>query len=408
MKINYPFLACISFSFLAILPNNLKIIPVILLILTAIIQFSKANNKKDILIKSFIYSSLFLILLPGVFYSEDSTEIIKKLTTRLPLFLIPTSLVILSNTSFKLNKQKLDTFLKINIYIGLVYALFFIFIILTFKLPTSPKQYSEIINYLGNDMPFIRQHPIYASTFLAIPFIFSVQLFFNSNKKNKDLIKLLISIIILLPVITFLARKGVILSVLITLIILFFIKIKKRLNKTIALLTLIILCITSYNIPSIKIRFAELFEKKTYSTVNINNSTSMRAGIYKCSIKKIKEAPFFGYGLGDVQANLNDCYLNKNYPFKGDYNCHNQYLGYFLISGVIGFLLLIGFNFYIAINAYKKEKIYLFSISIFFSLLMLFENILERRSGIIVYSFFLFFLFLFESGEKITKTNYAK
>jgi O-antigen ligase len=155
-------------------------------------------------------------------------------------------------------------------------------------------------------------------------------------------------------------------------------------------------------------RFKELYKKENYSNVLEFNSTSLRFGIYNCAIQKIKESPIFGYGLGDVQDELTKCYEEKSELLTEIvYNSHNQYLSFFLSSGVFGFLTLLFTMFSILTTAFKRKNIILMSITLFFIIIMMFENILERQSGVIMFSFYicLFSLYRFTDKEQIKITN---
>ena len=100
--------------------------------------------------------------------------------------------------------------------------------------------------------------------------------------------------------------------------------------------------------------------------------------------------------MGGTQDVLNDCYVSKKYNFEENYNSHNEYLNYYLSSGILAFTTLVFFNLYLIFFAYKKQKKLLFCSILFFSILMLVENILERRTGIILYSFYVSFFFFYE------------
>ena len=144
--------------------------------------------------------------------------------------------------------------------------------------------------------------------------------------------------------------------------------------------------------PNLERRFRELKIKTTYTKINPNNSSSIRIGIYDCVIKTIAKKPILGYGLGVTPQRK--CYENvSKHLNKFNYNSHNQYLGYFLIAGFIGFLVLFGFLlFHFKNSIYRKNDLY-FILIFFFSITMLVENILERQSGIIL---FIFLMNLFE------------
>ena len=117
--------------------------------------------------------------------------------------------------------------------------------------------------------------------------------------------------------------------------------------------------------------------------------------INSCNLTLFQEAPFFGHGIGGVQEKLNSCYqgflienpLLEYRHFEG-LNSHNQYVIVQLSGGIIAillFLMMLGYNFSIAIKN-KDECYFLFlSLVIFF---MLFENFLFRINGVLFFALY--------------------
>jgi O-antigen ligase len=126
------------------------------------------------------------------------------------------------------------------------------------------------------------------------------------------------------------------------------------------------------------------------------NSSNVRNGVYYCDMKLIKDAPFFGVGLGDIQDKLNDCYqenINSKVYKWHTYNTHNQYAFFWIASGVLGlisFLALICINF---LNSFKKKNILLFYLSGITTMVFFTENLLQRSDGVLFYFFFISLLF---------------
>ena len=121
--------------------------------------------------------------------------------------------------------------------------------------------------------------------------------------------------------------------------------------------------------------------------------------IYECVIQLIKENFIFGYGVGDTKEVLKQCYLLNDDVFNGLYfNTHNQYFGVWLSAGIVAVCSLIYTLYFNLKLAIKNSDIIYISIIILFVLIMLFENILERQNGVILFSFFINF-FAFKSQQ---------
>ena len=200
----------------------------------------------------------------------------------------------------------------------------------------------------------------------------------------------------------FLSRKAVILALVLSFAVFVFTNFKRiKIKKT---LTLSILIFVSAIVatPVLKKRFKEVFYSVTYSKISPDNSSSIRFGVYKCVIETIKQNPIIGYGIGDVDNALQQCYeKTSKILVEGNYNSHNQYLGITLSNGIFGllfFMLFLGYN--VKKAAQFQDKLFLV-VSIFYIVTMFFENILERQSGVIIFAFFIcFFNFI-----KIVKTK---
>ena len=105
-----------------------------------------------------------------------------------------------------------------------------------------------------------------------------------------------------------------------------------------------------------------------------------------------------GYGLGDVKNELKKCY-EENELFSNPneyYNSHNQYVSYYLTSGIFGLLTLVFFLFNLLYKGIKEHHGLLIGLVIFFAITMLFENILERQSGLTIFSFLMTSLYFYE------------
>ena len=265
----------------------------------------------------------------------------------------------------------------------------------------------DAIAYITNEMWLINQHPIYASIFISISILLSVYFWLISKNRTFIFITLPFLLINLFTLIL-LERKGVLLSFVISFVILIIKFLKKNTSKRIVIGVVVsgIIFASFFVIPSN--RFKELFKIDNYIGSLKDNSTSLRFGIYNCAISKISESPLFGFGLGDVQTELDKCYEDKSKLLSEiSYNSHNQYLSYFLSSGLFGFFLLFFVLIKTVLNAIKSKDYFLISITVFFTLCMLFENILERQSGVILFSFYIC-LFSFNNFNKTNNHSLEK
>jgi O-antigen ligase len=129
------------------------------------------------------------------------------------------------------------------------------------------------------------------------------------------------------------------------------------------------------------------------------NNVSARAGSWAGALLIVKEHPWLGIGIGDTEAALIEKYKKINFVtgVQNQFNAHNQYLEFWIGSGIVAilcFVLLIfseGYDAYINRNVVLLGLLYIFLISCFT------ESVINRQAGRI---FFIFFLCLLSNNHK--------
>ena len=335
----------------------------------------------------FILSSLFFIALITLFYSNNLDFGIKSIQRLLPVVVFP--LVFLFNKKTLLNKHKIDV-IKF-VYIGSI-LLFLVFLQIYFsRIPNlSFLEKRDVFEEIT------KVHGTYFSIWIGfgvilLAFIFEELL----QKKNKIAFLIpIISIYFVYWQYTIGARMPFFATVLFLILFAFY-----KTKSWIVFISFIVglSLVLALNKDGLSERVNNLtkynfsFPKGQYSTNYMNISTEqIRNGIYYCSYNKIKEAPFFGYGIGDADDQLQECY-DENFTDTDtykilNYNSHNQYINIILVSGFVGFSIFV-FSIICLLKKGMKNKLYL-SFLCFILLNFCFENILSRHDGIIFFSFF--------------------
>ena len=391
--VNY---SIILFGLYPVMPNNLKGFLMIIFFFSGLNYFLK-KKKKKIYTKPFVLNStLFFIYLLSLVYSNDMYYGFKNLGPAISILFFPLAFYIfLSN--FKLKRKIIQNILNL-FSISTFFLMIYFMIYFSLKiLPLFPDVSFFDINYIRSYLrvlPMIGHHPIYISIYLGISIINLLNLIFKYIKKEIDYIfPTVLILIFLLFSLFYVSSKGSILSLFLIALIIYFLKEKNKIQSL--FIGFVALCTVTgiiFLTPHINNRFKELIKSETYSTQHLdkNNSSQIRVAIWKTSIDKIKNAPIFGYGIGDVQRILNESYKN-NYPYllNEQYNSHNQYFGVWLSTGLIGllfFLLLFYFNFKIAIQ--NQDYVFI-AVLLFFSFNFLTENVIERQAGANLFFFFI-------------------
>jgi O-antigen ligase len=149
-------------------------------------------------------------------------------------------------------------------------------------------------------------------------------------------------------------------------------------------------------------RFKEAFN---YDIENRYGERQGRFLIWSCAMELIKSAPVIGTGIGDVQDDLQKCYLQHEYislTYLKDtrFNAHNQFLETAIELGVPGLLMLIISLFLSLRFALKHKKILYLVFIMLFIISCMTESLLERQNGIVFYAFFNSLLFLYGSDKE--------
>jgi len=236
------------------------------------------------------------------------------------------------------------------------------------------------------------KHPEYLSLYLVFAiFLAARQLFRNSHALMKIIYGLSIAVFIFLLLL--LASRGPILSLLAATVMVTFLQIRNKLLKLFVPLSLAagLLLLIRFT-PSIYSRVLETRNTAFVPPVGVHyNSTNVRAGIYQCAFELIGQHPFLGIGVGSDRSMLMACYAQFNTEAyqKTFYNTHNQYVNFWLLSGVLPFLLFLGSLVYtMACNVRTKNYVLIF-FSVVMCLSFLSENVLSRQAGVVFYYFFI-------------------
>ncbi|MCC9166594.1 O-antigen ligase family protein [Pontibacter harenae] len=386
-----------------------------------------------------IYTSLVAIwLISSIFVAKKSGYKISKGTIKIYLILIIPFIV--QSIGFLISDEKGEAlyYLERNLSIPLIpigfalgehafkkkHALLFfvIFILSCFILNSYVLLYLIINGFFSRFSEDNLYNPIFRNAYtqltnthlpyLGIWFLFSciIIVYILQQEKLKSYYKIVLTLIgIELFVGTFLfSARMAIIAFCLTLVASFILYFKSIKRTLILLFLLTFTLFLLSKIPTISHRIDEIANTSLHPPtgspwdpqgINQYNSTNIRVGIIVCSLDILKENWLVGVGRSEVQSSLNKCYTR--FPIEGyndyktvDYNTHNQYIDFWLSSGLIGIILFLSFIFYIFHRSFISKDIFLFGFIMFISISFLTENILSRHSGVAFFALFSSFLFI--------------
>lgn len=378
-------LSLLSFSFFPLLPNSVKGFPIVFLFISSIFYFNKNKYGKVNFKKIILFSSLYLTFVFSLLYTSNLERVDIPLVSRISLLIFPIIGGMLSATNLRVSKEDVNTFITFNVFSSIIYCFLLVFYLYYLGTFTGGRTLHDSLSFVNNEMFLINQHPIYGSIFIALSILLLSFLFIN--QKNRYL--LIFALLILVFVLFLLGRKGVIMatffSLFITLVSFKYLPFYKIIVGS------FVVVIFALSFSNVRERFKEVISISSYQKID-NNSTNIRFNIYKCALEVIKKSPLIGYGIGDANNKLKECYIQKKLFNNETYNSHNQYLGVLLISGILGLFSLIFLIIKTLKKAFTEKNYILFLVTCFFTFIMLFENILARQAGLTLFSFYFLLL----------------
>lgn len=394
-KITYFFL--IALSFFPVLPTGVESVLMITAFLFSlsyfIIEGKKFWNKKKTLY-SLLFSSLFLIYAFSLLYTQNIGNGIKYIIRLLPTVLFPA--LFLFNDKELINTKQLEL-IKSMYIIALIVVLVYVHFALYDSLYKSEIRFWDFRQLIEKK---IKVHGTYLSMWIGFGVIL---LIFKLKKEVFNRRKLLVNIATVTIISYFIYWQYIIGSrmpfgatLLVSSILMF--KSKKQMF-VFSLFFIVLGFIIIQKTDRLGDRFQKLsqynfsFPEGKYEDNYPNISTEqIRNGIYYCSFEKIKQQPILGYGVGDVDAQLQSCYdstfTNTDTYKVTSYNSHNQYLKIILSAGFVGFLFFLFSILYLIKNAIEHKLVLYISFISFVSLNFCFENILSRHDGVLFFAFF--------------------
>lgn len=335
----------------------------------------RITNNKLVL----IFSLLVLAQILGIFYSENKNEAIRLTFTMLPLAFVPS--LILNTSLTDSNKRVLEEGIKIC-------ALAPTLLLLFFYVYDGERRLIYFVNFVLNKNRGISQ--FYIIFIYALPFLLSLK----SIVKGK---KLLWNIGVLLVSLFLISLMKNITSIFLVFLGLYFMLRyayhlgNKRIKRTLVfVLGLSILMGSPMLFGKINtIIHTTDFDWNTIVTKNrithTSNSLEHRILINASATSIFFKNPFFGVGTGDTRDKLYDAYKRLGFKagIKEKYNTHNQYMGEFIKTGLVGGVLFLLAQFFLFKKISRSKPVFN-TLVLFFILACFMESYLDRQHGVFV------------------------
>lgn len=380
-------LLALTLFFLPFRYNISSVFGIIILLFFFIDKENTVKEKCKILFKNklaILTLSIYLLHLLGLIYTQNFKYASLDLEIKLPLFILPFVIfsekkLTISNLNYNLN------FFTVGNAITLLIC--FIRAIYRFKVTNSMTVlfYNEFSTFM---------HPSYFSLYLGFNTIYLFNKIYPNDIK-KNIVYLSICLFFIFGIIMLSSKAGIILSGLAFT----YFSIVELLKKRFTIFLLLISCsivffttILLYNKDIVVLSRFEQAKKELISKPNeineTNGSSNVRLEIWESSKQVFEDNIFLGVGTGDIKDELILRYKKKNFihGVENENNCHNQYLQFFILFGILGGLLFITSLLYPIIISFRtKNSLYFYFIFLMMTN-MLVESMLESKAGVEFYA----------------------
>lgn len=161
----------------------------------------------------------------------------------------------------------------------------------------------------------------------------------------------------------------------------------------------VIFVLAVFFVPALNRQVKELVDRSSNTKIPLDQDGSLgrswggkaiRFAIWECSFDIIKKNPLLGVGSGDAQDALQLAYEKRMFYFASRYNrynAHNQYLQELVSAGFLGLIIWLGCLLIPLSIAWKKNHRTYIIFLLCIICMSITESVLEISKGIVLYSF---------------------
>lgn len=361
----------LSFIFIFTIPLN-QYLNVRLLLLSMVLSLVVYKSQLFYLAlrRSWDLLLYMLLLIIGVFYSDDKIQGLKVVETCFSLVAVPFLFGGLFNSGINLKTSLLATF-TIGILVASCLAMIDASINYKHSGAIDDFQYYSLSNVLGLQPTYMAYYVIASITFLVFVLYYS---------KRFPLFLLTLAVLFLFIILMLTGGKTAFISLI--LVFSFFLlkylldSTSPRKSYTVVLVVLIAFgLITINSLPYFRNVLVE------------NNDLWERSVLWKSAVSANPD-PIFGVGTGDYKLVLNEYYTEQQLSEYAnlDFNSHNQFIHQYFLNGIFGlfvFMLVIGRPLYLSFKCQNPLGILIIFPFILYGMT---EVFLGRYQGVVFFA----------------------
>jgi O-antigen ligase len=342
-----------------------------------------------------LFSSVYLLVIIGSFYSANTNEAMFKLQQKSALAMFPLvfgTAVALTSTAYHRILVSFAWFTMAGCLFCLGYGLMNLI-----QTGSAAKMYGYQMVVLKDMSPFM------LGLYCLLSVIYLLTAFYKGAFENKKRKRIYVTLLLLLSLFLFvLGNRNILFSWSIVVIFFFLRRVVTGYMRYVLAGGVVALFAAAivFN-PSLRRQVNDLTDFSAANTIQLDADKSLgrdwggkalREAIWRCSMDVVSAHWLTGVGTGDVQDSLQAAYERRKFYFASRYNAynaHNQFLQETLAYGIAGlavFAACLLAPLLLYYGSTDKQLYILFLLSFF--IICLTESILEISKGIVFYSFF--------------------
>ncbi|MDB5148179.1 MAG: O-antigen ligase family protein [Mucilaginibacter sp.] len=374
------------------------------LALHTIIQIRKTAIKPLLTSANIALAAVFFVTLLSIIYTTNKPRAFTELGRQVTILLIPL-IFCFNQLDVKKYRHNFLLIFSLGCTITIIYLfLKALFTIKYYHLPIKALASSAFTNH--NFSEPLEIHATFFSMQIAIALIYLLYVFVNEKAKTYRSFLLICSGILAVGILQ-LSSKSIFIALLLIINIAlpwFILKGRSRIRFiTISTSLFIAVMAGIYTRDVFKERYiTEL--KKDLSQSTDAELTDPRLARWSVAIGVGAQSPVIGHGAGTEIGLLKDPFFDHQFyrSYLAGLNAHNQFISFFIKSGIIGLLVYLFVLFFGIRTAIAKRDLLLMAFMVIITAVSLSENFLDVDKGIFFYSVF-FSLLMFSATSEATE-----
>jgi O-antigen ligase len=391
-------------AFLASLPFDFFYSHLILIsfCLHTLIQLNRKDIKPVFTLSNLALQSVFFVTMLSTIYSINRPQAFNEWGKDITILLFP---VLFCLTSFDVKRYRDQLLFGFAVVCAAVIGFLYLDALRNIRYYGLPVSYLFSSAFTNHNFTLpIDIHATFFSLQVAIALVFMLSMILKEQNKNWRLFEIFCGLVLLAGLVQ-LSSKSVFVPTIMLIILavpIFLLRDKKRVRFiTVAASISIIALIGMFAIKSMRSRYVSALSYDLALTAH-NQRFDSRLDRWRSAFGLIEKSPVIGYGAGTELGLLHEDFYARRYynSFVNHLNAHNQYLSFWLKSGIGGLLIYIATLAFGFKQALKNKDLLFFSFIVLITAVSFAENLLDVDKGIIFYAFFFSFFFYSEQQKE--------